>query len=614
MDHFNQFSYKKLIILIFSVFLFFPKNVNAQENSFVTIINPVRIAPYTKVVSENIETQYETVKSFNFPATWLITYDILNDQKSVNVLKRMDSRQEIGLFLEIGELIARDSGVILNEGYWHDPSVVFLSGYTQEDRLKLIDKYFEKFKEIFGDYPETVGSWWTESYSLSYMKEKYGVNTNLGVTDQFSTDEYRIWGTYWSTPYYPSKTHLGIPAQSEENKLDVVVLQWAARDPYKGYESSLYSTQDFFVLNPPKNFDYFEYLLKTYALKNENEFGQMVVGLESDFSPEVYTLASNFGKELGIVSQYQERGEISVVTAKEFSKWYRDEFPDFSPVQVIKGKDVIWYNSPFYRLMAREKDGKIEVLDFRVYQSEAIEPYYFVPNFDNFLNINIGSVIDNVSNREEKLILDSNLEELNLETEKANIPELDQYLIRDNLSMGYEYEALSLSTLNKFKSKKFIVLFVLLPVIAIIFMRKKTLILIYSITFLVWLILNLETYYVTSDEISALNKLKRMSGERVLVIDDTCLQCMRVNGKTPAVYENKRSYIKKLTGKKIIYSGIINSISRENAKSELSKLGVDYLYLVSVADYKEVLPYSPGDWGVELVFDNANAQIWKVKK
>lgn len=280
---------KTLLFLLFPLFFLLSAKSALASEEFVTIVNPVRISQYTKDPRASVTSEYEVVKEFSLPATWLLTYDVINKQELVDVFRLMDEKQELGIFLEVTANFAKEAGISYHEtGFWHHATSVFLSGYTQEERRKLIDTVFEKFKEVFGYYPDSVGSWWTDSYSLAYIKEKYGITVNLGLADQFSTDGYQVWGTPWQVPFYPSKYHTGIPAVDKETKLDVVNLQWAARDPYNGYVSSLYSTQDYSISRIGLSIDYFEKLIRLYARKNNNSFGQMVIGLEGDLEPESY--------------------------------------------------------------------------------------------------------------------------------------------------------------------------------------------------------------------------------------------------------------------------------------------------------------------------------------
>ena len=320
-------SLKNLVLIFFIIcFFYFPQQ-------FITIVNPVRISGYTKDIKETLQSQYAIVRQNSLPATWLLTYDILINERAVSVLKSMDGRQELGLFLEITPQFAEDAGVSYNNtGFWYHATSVFLSGYKQNDRKLLIDKLFGSFHDVFGYYPSSVGSWWTDSYSLAYMKQKYNISANLGCSDQFATDGYQIWGQYWSTPFYPSKFHAGIPASDKDVKLDLVTIQWASRDPLNGYKSSLYSTHDYFVSGIQLDTNYFEKLINLYAKKNNNQFGQITIGLEGDFEAETYK--GEYKKQLEIVSKLVSLNEVEAVTMSEFSQWYRNKFPFLSPPQM----------------------------------------------------------------------------------------------------------------------------------------------------------------------------------------------------------------------------------------------------------------------------------------
>ncbi|MDP2684774.1 MAG: hypothetical protein Q8P20_07110, partial [bacterium] len=269
-------------LAVFFLSFIFPLKIQAKElNKYITIVNPVRISRYTITPAESLKSEYKAVSKHGFPATWLLTYDALNNEDIISEIRKMDTNQEFGVFLEVTKTFASEAGVEYhNSGFWHHASAVFLSGYTQEERIILIDKVFDKFKQEFGAYPKSIGSWWTDGYSLSYVKDKYGVVANLVCADQFSTDGYQLWGQPWQVPYYSSKIYPAVPASNTENKLDLVNIQWASRDPLNGYNSSLYSTQDYLVAENALDTNYFHKLLDLYL--NTKDMSQITVGLEAD--------------------------------------------------------------------------------------------------------------------------------------------------------------------------------------------------------------------------------------------------------------------------------------------------------------------------------------------
>ena len=81
------------------------------------------------------------------------------------------------------------------------------------------------------------------------------------------------------------------------------------------------------------------------------------------------------------------------------------------------------------------------------------------------------------------------------------------------------------------------------------------------------------------------------------------------------MFANLRDYITKFSNKKIIYDkSVFIEPDRKKIKDLLNYLDIKYIYLTKYESYIERLPFSPGDLGVEKVFENANAAIWEVVK
>ncbi len=108
----------------------------------------------------------------------------------------------------------------------------FSTGYTPQEREKLVDVYMADFKQIFGAYPKSVGSWFIDEHTLSYMYEKYNIVASCNCKDQVGTDGYTLWGGYWNQAYYPSKLNSYMPAQHEQNQIPVPIFRMLGSDPY----------------------------------------------------------------------------------------------------------------------------------------------------------------------------------------------------------------------------------------------------------------------------------------------------------------------------------------------------------------------------------------------
>lgn len=677
---------KILNLFLFFLIILLAKPVFAQQqnnltfNQFITVVNPVRISIYSTNPKASLLAQYLEVQKRSSIATWLLNFDVISDAGVVSVAQTMDKSQELGIFLEITPKFASESGVIYNKtDSWHRANSVFLSGYTQEDRHKLIDKIFEKFRLTFGFYPSSVGAWWTDSYSLDYMKQKYNIISNLAVSDQFSTDGYQVWGQYWSTPFYPSKLHAGMPATSLENKLDILTFQWAPRDPLNGYgrdRESLYSTQDYFTINLSD--EYFERLVDLYSAKHQNKFGHITVGLEGDLSPGAYK--GIFARQLDIIKAKEQQG-AKVITMKEFSNWYRNNFKALSPIQIIQTDDLlgkkiktIWYQSPNFRIniIYNYKTKETKVRDFRTYHDNFQEPYYFSPNRDLNLSINLPSQVDyasnpdeewtifadqleNVEDGDEKITLNYKKHKIKLTKEEieivGNIKDPSNLLIKSavisikksankinlrpqarwNFSQeGFIFRALTQEGTYFLRQRKIILLEALVILFVfgtVFFVSRRKLPLFYKTMIigcvllviiggsLKWYLSNSRLYFVNQSELDALIRLKLTLGNRIVVYDKVCLQCSWHTQYMPAIFANKRDYVRELSSKEIIYnSSVFEAKTRPEAKKELEKLNADYIYLVKFEDYRESIPFSPGDLNIEEIYSNANAQIWKVKQ
>ncbi len=635
---------KKVYFLLSFVLSFFclTKTAFASEK-FVTVVNPVRISSYTKNPSESISAQQKVVSSFNLPTTWLFTYDSFQNKELVETVSHFPRQDEFGIFLEVSEALANKALVPYKKPeHWYHPNTLFLSGYAQSDRIKIIDTVFNSFKQTFGYYPTSVGSWWTDSFSLSYMHDKYGVTANLMCSDQFSTDNYQLWGQYWGAPFYPTQLHAGIPADSQ-NKIDVVNIQWAYRDPLNGYSSSLFSTQDYFTTDKNLNIDYFKKLLNVYLHQPDNSFGQVVVGLESDFDPSAYT--GEYTKQLEFVSQLRKNEEVQVVTMNDFSRWFRNTFTEtppmhFSSNDLLGSSQVVeWYENSRYRMGIRYVPGeqKISVFDWREYSPNFYEPYFVSPNRNNHLSIVIPSIIDRQMNANTEWELpihreDMEFHENGISFSKAiNIPlfiqhnnllrfsNKDAHLEIETVNWPYKTEGIVLRALTPagesiFSSTKAKILVLVLFVASILMMRigyKRSLAILWLIVFIFLYTRFSTVYMVTPGELEGLQVLESLPDGIVLVPNSVCLQCEYHSSYKPIIFSNNRGYVSTLSRKRILYDTDVLNTSREDIKKAFQNTQAKYILLTQIENYHEMLPFSPGDIGVKKVFGNANVEIWE---
>lgn len=392
---------KKIILFIFFViFILLPQRVYAEQeekictNRFVTFVNPVRgRSMWIDKTLKPIQDQYQDLMKYDFPATWLLQYDAISDTEVAEYTKKFDKNQEIGIFLEVSPKLAEKARVIYPHATsWANPSAIFLSGYTQSERRKIIDTLFYSFNSTYGYFPKSVGAWWIDSYSLNFMKEKYGITSAMIVADQKTTDHYGVWGQWWGFPYFSSKENILVPAQKNKINDGVAVIQWAQRHPDIAYGDgpifSNYSFQANDYLRQGRDTNFFKDLTDIYLGCNTNPIGQITIGLETGM--EGFEFRQEYQKQLAFLSGYRD---LSFVSMSRFADVYRGIYPQIDKI-TLQGPKTKWLLNTFERINYELGD------NIKYYQTNSFSDY-FVRDTSSFLNrrlMNGEIAVDNETN------------------------------------------------------------------------------------------------------------------------------------------------------------------------------------------------------------------------
>ena len=374
---------RSILILLFSFFFFLAFPAQAAEKNYVTLVFPVRgrdfwwqgrdLSHLTRLIA--------SVSATRLPSTWLVQYDALLDDQIVDQLHSLENQAEKGVFLEVTRRLAEDSFVpyAWEHGPWTSANLLFLSGYQPLDRLRMIDKAFSTFKDKFGNYPKSFGAWYVDVASIEYIKQKYGAIALLGLADQYATDGYQTWGQYFSQPYFVSRKSAIEPAADASDNTGVIKLQWAPRDPVRGYgtsgDYSNFSVQvnDYFR-NKGLDKNYFDRLLKTLTLDAAGPLSQTVIGIEAaELEPEYWTALTD---QLNLVKKYVSRGLLVAETMSRFADIYTAAFPKTSPQITLSGSNAgttfWWFNSPGFRLALGLENGILKIKDLRYYHYSSL--------------------------------------------------------------------------------------------------------------------------------------------------------------------------------------------------------------------------------------------------
>lgn len=388
---------------------------NNDSPRIINIINFIRQTDYRMENSDNlmfdaVQKQINLSNKYNFPTTFLFQYDALINPKYQELMKNyLNSESEIGAWWEITQPQVEAAGLKWRgEHSWvSTANIAFTPGYTQPERKKLVDVYMEKFKEIYGKYPKSVGSWFIDSYTLQYMYEKYGIVASCNCKDQIGTDGYTLWGGYWNQAYYPSKKNAYMPAQTKDGQIPVPIFRMLGSDPMYQYDAGIGTHyQGVISLEPVyqnagKSKKWVKYFIESIVNEPCLAFNYAQAGQENSFTWS--GMGEGLEMQFPIFDSLRIAGRIKIKTLEQAGKWFKEKF-SVTPATAIttlidihnEGNKSVWYNSRYYRAnLFWEKDGfcfrDIHLFDEN-FQSQYLETpgsgsqffYYTLPVIDRF--------------------------------------------------------------------------------------------------------------------------------------------------------------------------------------------------------------------------------------
>ena len=198
---------------------------------------------------DTTKAQLELVNELRVPNTFLLQYDALCDERYVRLFReKATGLTETGLWYEIVEPLTASCGMPYESANgwkwdWHiKPG--FPMAYTPQERDVLIDEAMRKYREVFGKYPDVVGSWLIDTRTACRLSDMYDVKCLCICRDQTNTDAYSLVGGYFNGAYYPSRQNLFTPAQTAENALEVPVIRLLGPCPIHNYDNKKFVSKE----------------------------------------------------------------------------------------------------------------------------------------------------------------------------------------------------------------------------------------------------------------------------------------------------------------------------------------------------------------------------------
>lgn len=360
--------------------------------NFVRDVEPREVETTKEVLYQTVVSELESMKKNGLRGTFLLQYDALIDPQYQKLMKSLPKGFEVGAWWEITQPHVEKAGYTWRGRYpwdWH-ANVGFATGYTPEEREKLVDVYMEKFKEIFGKYPASVGSWFIDAHTLNYMVEKYHIVASCTCRDQVGTDGYTMWGGYWHGAYYPSKFNAYIPAQTLDNQINVPVFRMLGSDPLYQYDFGVggavqgVSTLEAVYSEGGGNEQWVDWYFKTVTQDPAMGYTYFQAGQENSFRWD--RIQHGFELQMPKIAALAKKGILKVETLEEsgrnFSKAHKQTPPNaVSAMSDYTNRDgkTLWFNSRYYRTNLFWEKGRFRFRDIQVFNEDNKSLYLTTP-------------------------------------------------------------------------------------------------------------------------------------------------------------------------------------------------------------------------------------------
>ena len=411
---------KRILILMAFLSSFAPASMFSQEKdvpcivnfiNFVRDVEPRNNSEKDRYLYRTTRNELKQLNDYGFRGTFLLQYDALIDPSFQRLMRKaLSNGHEIGAWWEITEPHVKKAGIEWRGRYpwdWH-AHVGFATGYTPQERERLVDVYMEEFRSIFGYYPTSVGSWFIDAHTLAYMYDRYGIVASCNCKDQVGTDGYTLWGGYWNQAYYPSRLNAYMPSQTEEGQIPVPVFRMLGSDPVLQYYLGLgKDAQGILSLEPVYTGadggggvqEWIDWFLPAMVQSESIAFNYIQAGQENSFGWGA--MKKGLSMQMPVFRRLTDEGFFRVETLSESGRWYKENFP-VTPATAVtvpddylnSGKSAVWYNSRYYRAGLYWDGMDFIIRDIHMFDEEMESAYLRKPLTTTYCEYTVPALVD----------------------------------------------------------------------------------------------------------------------------------------------------------------------------------------------------------------------------
>ena len=273
--------------------------------------------------------------------------------------------------------------------------------FSEEDKKAIVDDCFSLFKEKFGFYPASTGSYYLDAFTINYIKEKYpSVVCAVATCFEEGVKAYHTTNNSWYTfmdggpwaPWIPSKVNSAMPADGKEDDSGIVAIPHLSRDPMACFDGngSNFGTHPQNVLRgmiyKDNELPYFYNLVDMFRHQGKyndgHAYNMMFVGPGwlnklGRWEAPYELLKKSYEDALDYYAKLKKEGKLIDMTMEEYARYYRKEHPDYKTPEVALWKDILygsdkqyfWYYDPYLRCCLDFNQGGA-MIDLRNYAAK----------------------------------------------------------------------------------------------------------------------------------------------------------------------------------------------------------------------------------------------------
>lgn len=276
--------------------------------------------------------------------------------------------------------------------------------FSMEDKISIVNDVFELFKEKFGFYPHSTGSYYLDADLINYIKKQYPmVECAIATCFEEGPKAYHTCNNSWYTlfdggpwaPWIPSKQNTHAPAANLEEDSGIVAIPHLSRDLLACFDGngSNFGTHPQNVLRgmiyKDNQYPYLFNLIDQYRhlgkFNNGISYNMMFVGpgwmnKMGRWEAPYELLLQSYEDAMKYYGDLKKQGLLEDQTMEEFARFYRQHKSYVQPEcalwkDILYGgnKQLFWYVDPFMRVCLDMNQGGA-MIDLRPYVAKLARP------------------------------------------------------------------------------------------------------------------------------------------------------------------------------------------------------------------------------------------------